>query len=176
MSTSVRGLVRLEAEQAVAVLGQLRLDLLKLRAGSIFHADTTTAVSVANATADGYGVSSSALVNAEVTAYHAHLASVCSATSGVGCHLSADSTNTVSAAVATDVASAITRANELKADFNAHIGSAVFHPVADSTNTVSASDASDEASLVTLVNQIKTKMNAHFAAGFAHPAIIVVAP
>lgn len=174
MSSSVRDLVKLVAAESAAQFNKLRSDMVRLRNGLVFHADATTAVAVEDATADGYGTSSALLLNACVTAYTAHLASVCSAVTGQGCHISADATNVISAAVATDVATGITLANELKADFNAHIGSAVFHPLADGLNAVAATNASNEATLVTLVNQIKVKMNAHFAAAFVSQAIVIV--
>lgn len=176
MSTSVRKLTKLEAEAVVANANLMRLDMLRLRDGLVFHADSTTAVATADATEDGYGVSSSALTNATVVAYAAHRVSACDSVTGIGCHISADSTNVVSAAVATDVASAITRANDHKAKFNLHINSAVFHPLADTLNVITASDATDEASLVTLVNQAKAKQNSHFAASFASQALVLVDP
>lgn len=52
-------------------------------------------------------------------------------------------------------------ANELKADYNTHKASAVYHTVADPGNTVAAADATDLASLVTLANAIRTAYEAH---------------
>lgn len=176
MSTSVRQLPDLEAAAAVASLQILRLDILKLRQGVIWHADASSAISTADAvTGDGY-VTAVALANVCRSAYAAHRVSVCDATTGIGCHISADSTNVLTAPVATDLASANTLVNDIKAKFNLHRASAVFHPVADSTNNVSAADATDEASLVTLVNQIKAKLNLHFAGALSSSAILLVAP
>lgn len=176
MSTSVRKLTRPIAESSVTAENASRLDMLKLRNGLIFHADATAAITTPDAVSgDGY-VTSVALVNACSAAYTAHIASACDAVTGVGCHISADATNVISAPVATDFASAETLANQLKAQFNLHRASAVFHPVADSTNNVSAADATTDASLATLVTQIKAKLNAHFAAAFSSQAIVYVAP
>ncbi len=150
--------------------------MLKLKQSKIYHADATTAVSVADATADGYGASSALLINACVVAYTAHLASVCDATTGIGAHISADSTNVISAPVATDVATGQTLANQFKTQYNLHIASAVFHCVADTSNAVTASTVTNEATLVTMVNQIKAKLNAHFAGAFTSQAVLLIAP
>ncbi len=176
MSSSVRNLVKLVATELASQHNLLRLDLLRLRDGLVFHADATTAVAVADATADGYGTSSSALANALKTAYAAHRVSDCSSSTGQGCHISADSTNVISAAVATDVASAITLTDDIKAKFNAHIGSAVFHPLADTLNVITLSNNATEAGLVLLVNHMKLKMNAHFASAFVSQAIVLGNP
>ncbi len=150
--------------------------MLLLKQSKVYHADATPAVTVADATADGYGLSSALLINACVTAYTAHLASVCNATTGIGAHISADSTNVISAPVATDVASGETLANQFKTQYNLHIASAVFHCVADTSNAVTANTVTDEATLVTMVNQIKAKLNAHFAGAFVSQAIVLVSP
>lgn len=176
MATSVRNLLSSLVAANVAADNADRLDSLKMRAGLIIHADATAAIAVADAVSgDGY-VTSIALVNACRTSYIAHIASACDAATGQGCHMAADATNTISAAVATDYASATTLANQLKTQFNAHIGSTSAHPVADSTNTVSAANATTDASLANLVTQLKAKLNAHFAMAMSSPAIAVVSP
>lgn len=84
---------------------------------------------------------------------------------GVGIHTAADSTNTISAADASDQATANTLLNELKTDYNAHraiVGSSE-HIGADATNTVTAADATNLATSITLVNEIKAAYNAHLA-------------
>lgn len=170
----VRHLVRLVADELVDQLNAMRKDMLALRNGTIYHASATAAITTANATVDGYATSSVLLANACRAAYVSHIASAVDAVTGVGSHLVADSTNVLTAPVATDEASAITLVNDLKAKYNLHRVSTTFHAVADSTNSVSASDATDEASLVTLVNQIKAKLNLHFAGSFTSEALVLV--
>ena len=77
--------------------------------------------------------------------------------------LDGDFTNLEHTATATDLATAQTLANAMKASYNAHcaVSSGRHHQAADATNTVSATDASDLASLLTLVNEIKEDLNAH---------------
>ena len=170
MATSVRKLPIVEAQRAIDVLNQMRLDLLKLRSGTIYHATQSTAV-------DGYGTLSQVdATNALVAAYNTHIASVCDSTTGEGCHLSADSSNAVTSPVATDTTSAITRANELKADFNLHRASTTFHPVADSVHVVTAADATNSSTLNTLLSDLQTQINAHFAGGFTATATTLVDP
>jgi hypothetical protein len=169
--SELRALTKLKADRAIEVLNQIRLDLLKLRAGTVYHASATDEI------VDGYGDGYVLRTNSYVTAYSTHIASVCDASTGVGAHISEDSTNIVSAPVATDLASAITRANELKADFNSHITLTGAHAgVADSIHTVSASDATDEASLLTLLDDLLEQLNGHFAGSFTADAIELIAP
>lgn len=69
---------------------------------------------------------------------------------------------------------AITLANELKADYEAHrvLTAGSVHGAADSTNVVSAADATDLASSLTLANEIKVDYEAHriLTAGSVHGA------
>lgn len=59
---------------------------------------------------------------------------------------------------------AITLANELKSDFNAHIADATEHTSGvDAVNTVSSSNATDLLSLLTLVNELVVDYTAHHA-------------
>lgn len=78
--------------------------------------------------------------------------------------------------VATDEASAITLANDIKAKHNAHCGNAAAHSNADTTNTTAAADATDTASLYALLNELKTDRNAHVAGALGSYAIQKVAP
>ncbi len=73
---------------------------------------------------------------------------------------------------ATNLATAQTLANELKADFNTHLTEAGVHFNNDAVNTVAAADASDQGTLETLLDEMKGDFNAHAntAAGLAHPA------
>lgn len=169
----VRNLAKPKADAAVAQLNLSRLDALKLRAGLIFHADATAPITEANATDAS---TTSALVLVLRSRYIAHIASACSATTGVGAHMAADATNVVTVAVPTNEAGEILTVNELKALFNSHRASTVFHPVADSTNAVATADATNTASLRALANALKTAFNAHFAAAFSAQAIVVVNP
>jgi hypothetical protein len=94
--------------------------------------------------------------------YHLHIGAD---NGGTGmAHKVQDSTNVVAATYpATDLASAIALANEIKADYTAHIGSTTYHQNADGTNTIAAANASDQSSLNTLLNELKTDLNAHMA-------------
>lgn len=78
-------------------------------------------------------------------------------------HTAANTTNATAAPKAANLATAITLANELKADFNAHRSQAGVHPNNDGTNAVAAADATNLASLLTLLNEIKANLNAHLA-------------
>lgn len=173
MATTIRNIPDLKADQAVTELQKLRLDLLKLKVGTIFHADTGTAISTADATNTATAIT---LVNVIKSTYNTHIASACSATTGQGAHIAADAANAASSANATDEASAITLANEIKGDYNTHRASTSYHMTADATNAVSSANATDEASLVTLVNELKADINAHMAAGFTHSAIALTDP
>lgn len=77
------------------------------------------------------------------------------------CHVADDTANATTSARATDLATAITLANEMKADFNAHIASTTFHTAADTTNAVTSANATDQATLNTLLNEMKADFNAH---------------
>lgn len=173
MADSIRNIDSLKSDQAITVLNAMRLDLLKIKAGTIFHADASATITTANATDLA---SSIALVNALKASYNAHCASACDATSGQGAHISADATNPTSVVDATDLTSVEALANDLKAKFNAHIASATFHASADSTNTVSAAAATDQTTSNTLANALKTAMNAHYAAACSAHATALVSP
>jgi hypothetical protein len=89
-------------------------------------------------------------------------------------HGAADTTNTVSAADATDEATAITLANEIKVDYEAHrvLTAGSVHGAADATNDVTAADATDLATLITLVDDLRVQYEAHrvLIAGSVHGA------
>lgn len=99
-----------------------------------------------------------ALANELKTDYNAHRV----LTSG-GVHGAADSTNAVSSADATDIATAITLLNEIRTDYAAHrvLTSGTVHGAADSTNVVTAAVATDGQTALTLALDLKAKYNAH---------------
>lgn len=103
------------------------------------------------------------LVNALKDAYTDHLTA--GGTDAI--HNANDATNTVSAADADDLATAITLANELKGDFNAHRSQAGVHFTNDSGNAVSAANATNEDTLVKLVNEILADFKGHVSASRA---------
>lgn len=109
------------------------------------------------------------LVNELKADYNAHRV----LTAG-GVHGAADSTNAVTSADATDLASANTLANEIKTDYEAHrvLTAGSVHGAADSTNVVTAADATDLSTLITLVNDLRTQYEAHrvLIAGSVHGA------
>jgi uncharacterized phage protein gp47/JayE len=73
-------------------------------------------------------------------------------------------------ALTADLATLLTLANELKADYEAHriLTSGPVHQAADTTNTIAAADATDLSSLLTLANELKADYNAHADDGTAH--------
>jgi hypothetical protein len=173
MTISIRNLVGLKADRAITVQNQMRRDMLRLRAGLVFHADASAAISTANATTEATLV---ALANAEKASYNAHIASAAGATTGQGAHMAADVTNPTAVVNATNEASAITLINDIKAKYNAHRALTTAHPLADGTNVISSADATDTASAYTLANEIKTDLNAHYAAAFGAEATLLVLP
>lgn len=83
-------------------------------------------------------------------------------------HPTPDKTNTVDSPDATDEASTVTLANELKADHNAHLGQSGVHSVNDVVNVITTSDATNYATAYTLLNDFKAKYNAHRASTTYH--------
>lgn len=79
-------------------------------------------------------------------------------------HLAVDSTNSVTAADATSLATCITLANQLKAKYNAHRTQAGVHHNNDAVNVVTVADAVNlQAEVNALLNDIKAQVNAHMA-------------
>ena len=173
MADQVRNLDALKADQAISVLNKHRLDMLKLRAGTLYHADASPAISAADATDLATAIT---LANAIKASLNTHEASACDATTGQGVHMAADATNTVTAANATDLTTLITLTTQERGKSISHVGATTPHPVADATNVPSVTVATDAATAVTLVNDIKTKLNGHFAAAMNHQATNLVAP
>ena len=169
----VRNLSTLKADALLSQHNVARLDMLRLQSGVVYHADATAAITTPDATT---APTSLALAIALRSIYVAHCASECSATTGIGCHIAADATNTLVVAVPTDEASSILTANELKAKFNLHRVSLSFHASADSASAVATADATDEASLWVLLNALKVKFNLHFAGALSGAALVVVNP
>ena len=172
MASILRRIPALIALALPAVFNARRLDLLKLKAGSIYHADASAAI----ATADASDLATSVtLANALKASYNAHCASACSATTGQGAHIAADATYPTAVADATDLTSVEALLNDIKSNYNSHRAVASIHATADSTNTVTAADATTQGSANTLANEIKAKLNLHFAGAFTAPALDVVA-
>jgi hypothetical protein len=59
--------------------------------------------------------------------------------------------------------------NDIKAQYEAHRASAVFHSTADTVNTVTSADATDLATAITLANEIKLDYNNHRDEVGVHP-------
>jgi hypothetical protein len=82
-----------------------------------------------------------------------------------GIHGTNDTTNTIVAAAAIDLASAITLLNDIKAKFNAHIimvsGDPPVHTEADTDNEIYSINSSQLASAVILVNEIRKRYENH---------------
>ena len=92
-------------------------------------------------------------------------------------HLIADAKNVIAATEDTTLATAITLANELKADYNAHRAQAGVHHNDDAGHAIAAADATDLASLVTLLTELRVDVLAHINAipADAAPALRPVA-
>lgn len=91
----------------------------------------------------------------------------------------------VTAAPATDVATTVALANDMKARMNEHIAQTTKHLAADAANGVTSANATDQTTANTLLNEIKGDFNAHHksatyhnvggAGGFAAPADVATA-
>lgn len=173
MALSIRNLPLLIVAAVITHVNKVRLDLLKLRAGLIYHADVIPAAAVATANATDL-TTSIALITALQVAYTAHIASACDPLTGIGAHIAADATNVLAAAVPTDLTTSETAANELKAQYNLHRVVTADHAVADATNAVSTTAAVDLATTVALANAVKVALNAHCAAAFNGQALVLV--
>lgn len=134
-------------------------NVARVGAGSSFHLDTSEAsVTAANASSLQTSLD---LVNNLLGVYAFHMAdTLAHKVAGVAL---------ASYAPATDLTSAIARANDIKAKYNTHIASTTHHYNADATNATAASNATDQASLNTLLNELKSDINAHIA-GAPSPA------
>lgn len=174
MTTTVRRIDGLQAQRSVAVLNQLRLDLMKMKAGTVFHADA----SQADATPVAVDLPTTiTLANNLKAELNTHMASACDPTTGQGVHLAADATNgPIATANATDLASSETLLNAIKTKFNAHLTQAGVHCTNDATNTVATTNAVDLPTSEALANALQTAINAHFAAALHHDATNLVAP
>lgn len=180
MTVNVRGLRGPEIDAVISQYNKLRGDFVLAQRSVVlatqYHYEVTPLVLVPDAVVDGYAVSASSLLNACVTAYSTHIASFVDGYTGVGAHKVADTTNVISAPAATNLATAITLSDQLKAQYNLHIPSTTFHQVADAVNAVTLSNNATEANLVALVNQIKAKLNAHLAGSYLSQGITLVSP
>lgn len=78
-------------------------------------------------------------------------------------HEEAADADIIDTADATDAATTLALANELRTAYVAHIASTQKHSAADATNTVSAAAATDAASTQALANELKLDLNAHQA-------------
>lgn len=86
-------------------------------------------------------------------------------------HIAADSTNTTTAPVATDLAETQTLLNEIKTDFNAHHDAAAYHHVGGEGGPVAApadvttANATDQSTANALANALKAACNRHVRSG-----------
>lgn len=64
-----------------------------------------------------------------------------------------------------DLPTCLAALNQLKLDYNKHVGATTSHVVVDAVNTVVAANATDLASGITLVQAIQTAYNAHVLLG-----------
>jgi len=166
----VRNLTRLETLALIAQYNAQRADAARAALKLILHVQAVPSTLAAIDEAD-----LTASTNALVTSYEAHRVSVFSATTNLGAHGSSDTTNAVAAAVATNLATSLTRANELKADLNAHIAVTAKH-ITSSSAAVAAADATDAPTLLVLLTDIRTVLLAHTGSAFTSEGITIVRP
>ncbi len=169
----VRNLVGPKVDAVLAQHNKSRLDMLRMKAGVVYHADATAPITEADATTTP---TTSALVLVLRSRYIAHIASACSATTGIGCHIAADATNIVTVGIPANEAGEIATVNELKALYNAHRASTAFHASADSTNVIAAADATNTATLKVLANELKADFNLHFAGALTSVSLTLINP
>jgi hypothetical protein len=158
---SKRDIIAVTASSAGAaklhtLLSEMRADLIALASGTtLFHQGIDEQAIEGRANASDLPTAIT-LVNSLRTKTVFHLASA----GTVGAHATA-SAQEITAPVATDLATAMALANDIKAKYNTHRTEASVHLNNDTTNSVSAADASDLGTLVTLANAIKVANNAH---------------
>lgn len=173
MADSIRNIDSLKSDQAITVLNAMRLDMLKIKAGTIFHADASATITTPDASDLATSIT---LANAIKASYNAHCASACDAATGQGAHIAADATNPTAVADATDLTSVEALLNDLQSKYNAHRVLASSHCTADTTHVSSAAAATTQGTANTLANDLKTQMNAHYAAAMASHATSLVSP
>jgi phage tail sheath protein FI len=106
-----------------------------------------------------------ALANSLKSLYNSHRADT-------SAHNSADSTNIVSAANASNLPTLLTLANEIRTDYTAHLANAVAHNSADATNVIASSvpSATDLASAIVLLVALRDAYEGHRIDETAHDA------
>lgn len=178
MAVTLRKIDSILARASADALNRLRVDMLQVKAGAVFHVDTSPAdASPTAADLPTVIVMANALKAELNTSFASALQkTITSSTYGQGVHMVADATNTIAAAAASDLATSITLLNAIKTAFNAHLTQAGVHITNDGTNTVATTNASDLPTSITLANALQGKVNAHFAAALAHQAVVLVAP
>ncbi len=163
---------------------QVRADLVSIASDSVAFAtpalvdagahNDVSEVLVTSADADGGddddGLAGSLTLLNEILAWYAfHMADTL-AHKVVGVALA-------SYAKASSLATAVTRANDIKSKYNTHRAATTYHYTADSTNVVTATDASgptDLAGLILLLNDIKAQLNAHAISGVSAKSVRLV--
>lgn len=168
--SDVRKLTPSMAEALVSQYNALRADTAKAHLKLVLHTQEVPS-SLDAIDEDDLPASTNALV----TAYEAHRVSVFSATTNLGAHGSSDTTNAVTSPTATNLATSLTRANELKADLNAHIAVTAKH-ITSSSAAVSASNATDADTLLVLLTDIHSVLSAHIGSAFASEGLTLIGP
>lgn len=83
-------------------------------------------------------------------------------------HKVKDTTNVVTSANASDLASLQTLLNEIKTDLNAHIASTTYHQAADAVNTITSPNATDLATAIALARELQADYNLHRSESGVH--------
>ena len=154
-----------------ADLASAQLDLLRVDVGLTYHCRPITS---AIATANAFDLPSLlALLGAIVAAGSQHFGDVIVATTGVGAHLTADTTAIPSAP--TSAAGANDCLRQLEGAFNSHVQKVGIHlsmglPGSGIPSLPVASGGADLTSMINAANNVKTWFNAHIANRFASAA------
>lgn len=163
------------AQGLVTNWNKVRLDMMKIKLGTVFHADATTLVTAASS--DGTPATQYALVLNESQVFNTHCASACSATTGQGAHVAADATNAPIAATAVAALStSATRLLLIKTKYTAHVSQSGKHMTNDGTNAITLSTDGTQEGNDALADEIKTVLNAHIGADLTSEYIELVAP
>jgi len=154
------------AKQEAAVASFFHADITQISSGH-FTAPVVASqiISAANSSSEGTAVT---LSNQLLDYINNHFADTFAHNTAVSAAMTT--------ARATDLASAITLGNAIKAAYNTHLSAANVHFNNDGTNTIAAANATDQTSVNTLLNELKTDFNAHIISAPTGAMIRLVAP
>lgn len=148
----------------IVVGSNFHADITSTTSGDQFYSPASASLQVTAATATDLP-SAITLANQIGAILQIHWADGISTNAyAAGAHKIPDTTNATAFITAADLATSITKANAIKAQFNAHLTQAGVHFTNDGTNTIGTANATVLADLLTLLNATKTAVNAHIIA------------